>query len=34
MHEAALKGPQDPSYRRLREAFLGELVAHLLQQPR
>jgi diguanylate cyclase (GGDEF)-like protein len=34
MHEAALKGPQDPFYRRRREEFLGALVAHVLQPPR
>ena len=31
MHVAALKGPQDPHYRRLRETFLAALVAHVLE---
>jgi len=30
MHEAALKGPQDPGYRRTREEFLAKLVEHVL----
>ncbi|CAM5431869.1 diguanylate cyclase domain-containing protein [Rhodanobacter lindaniclasticus] len=30
MHEAALKGPQDPEYRHARAAFLAKLVEHVL----